>query len=1020
MNPLLKLAEHGQSYWLDNLTRSMIRSGALARRVQHEGLSGVTSNPKTFSDAVLKNDGYDGELAELAEQGLSTEQIYDALSVSDVRRGCDILRSAYDATEGRDGFVSLEVSPRLAYDTEASIAEAERLSRLVDRPNLMIKIPGTKAGVRAVEELLFAGVHVNVTLLFSVERYDEFREAYLRALERRMREGRSLSEVRSVASFFLSRIDVLVDELLAQRVRPRGASGSQEPAPRLDPSALFGEVAIANAKLAYQRFAASLETPRWAELARAGAEPQRLLWASTSTKNPKYRDVMYVEPLIGPHTVSTMPEETIAAFSDHGVVKDTLALGTEEAARVLAALGELGIDFQAVAAELESEGVQKFLEPEAKVLEHFDQERTRVQSALRVAPLRDVAQNLRRLAVRMTTEAGSGHATSSLSSADLVAALFFHQMRWDPTDPRAKNVDSFVLSKGHASPILWAALGEAGAIAEDPLTLRKIDSTLEGHPTPRNPWIRAATGSLGQGLSVANGIALANRIDHIDAKVYCLLGDGECSEGSVWEAAQFASLARLSNLVAIVDVNGLGQSGLAPYKGDAKVLDERFRAFGWKTIVLDGHDIAEILEALAAAQKSGPTALIARTVKGKGVSFLEGQPGWHGKALDREKMDAALAEIGPERPKPSVPARRVGSYEAPRPGKRERITIEYERDQKVATRTAFGTALAKLGVEHRDLLVLDGDVKDSTREEYFAAKFPERFFECYIAEQNMAGVALGLAASGKVPVVATFAAFLTRAADFIRMAGHSRPEHLVFCGSHAGVSVGEDGPSQMGLEDLALFRATLGSTVLCPSDAVSAERLTEEAVRTPGIVYLRTARPDTKVLYENDEDFSVGGSKCLRSSARDRVAIVAAGVTVHEALSASEQLAGDEIPVRVVDAYSLKPIDRDAIRRHAHECGRVITVEDHLSAGGLGDAVAEVLEGAVPVVRLAVTSVPRSGKAAELLESQGISSSAIVAAVVELLSPSTPRPDAEVETPSPPGVDDERAHEARVERSLRH
>lgn len=982
-NPLLELAEHGQSYWLDNLTREALRSGALARRVRHEGLRGVTSNPKTFSDSVMRDFGpYAAELASLSEHDLSTERVYEALSVSDVVEACDVLRPVYDSTEGRDGFVSLEISARLAHDTEASVAEARRLAAMVSRPNLMIKIPGTREGVPAVERLLYEGINVNVTLLFSVERYAEFAQAYLRALEQRLHEGKPVHGVRSVASFFLSRIDTLIDQLLSHR-----AYGEVRDRKAPDPRALTGKVAIANAKLAYRYFSGLREDPRWSALAKAGAQPQRLLWASTGTKNPKYSDVMYVEPLIGANTVSTMPEDTIAAFADHGRVEATIEKGVEEAREVVQSLEWLGIYFECIASQLENEGIQKFIEPETKLLERLDIERHRAQGKTRLSALRGTATNLRRDVIRMTTAAGSGHPTSSLSAADLVAALFFHQMRWDPTDPKARNVDTFVLSKGHAAPILWAALREAGAISEDPVTLRSFESTLEGHPTPRNAWVRVATGSLGQGLSFANGIALANRIDRIDGKVYCLLGDGECSEGSVWEAAQFAALNRLTNLIAIVDVNALGQSGLAPYRGDTSVYEARFRAFGWKTVVLDGHDMAAILDALHTAEKAGPTALIARTVKGKGVSFLEGEPGWHGKALDTEQMRQALDELGPTRPRGEVPRRRTSAATPQeRPPTEERIRIEYSRDQRVATRSGFGSALLKLGALHPELFVLDGDVKDSTREEYFASRFPDRFIECYIAEQNMAGVALGLAQSGKRPVAGTFACFLTRAADFLRMAGHSRPEHLVFCGSHAGVSVGEDGPSQMGLEDLAMFRAVLGSTVLYPSDAVSAERLTEEALSTRGIVYLRTTRPETPILYANDETFRVGGSKCLRTSSRDDLTIVAAGITVHEALAAHGLLEQQGIAARIIDAYSIKPLDEQAILRAASETKRLLVVEDHVPEGGLGEAVAGVTGGLAAIRRLAVSSEPRSAKAAELLDFHGISRNAIAKAAMELVA----------------------------------
>lgn len=979
MNPLLKLAEHGQSYWLDNLTRRSLQSGALARRVEHAGLRGVTSNPKTFHDSVAKSSDYDDEIEEAVSRGLDAEEIYEKLAVTDVQTACDVLTTIHDETEGLDGYVSLEVSPHLAHDTAASVAQARRFASRVGRMNLMVKIPGTRAGLVATEELLFDGINVNVTLLFSVERYEMFAAAYLRALERREREGRSLREIRSVASFFLSRIDVVVDELLAQRTRTTPPEGLGR-----RPRELAGKTAVANAKLAYQSFRAMVESERFAALARKGAEPQRLLWASTGTKNPKYRDVMYVEPLIGRQTVTTMPEETIRAFADHGVVEDTLERDVEQARELFADLKRLGIESDYVAERLENDGIQKFIEPYDALVQTLERRRHGLRARATAKPLRDAATALRRHVVRMTTEAGSGHPSSCLSCADLVAALFFHQMRWDPKNPTARNVDQFVLSKGHAAPILWAALSEASAITEDLLTLRKMTSSLEGHPTPRNPWVRVATGSLGQGLSVANGMALANRLDHVDARIYCLLGDGECSEGSVWEAAQFASLNRLSSVVAVVDVNGLGQSGLAPYQDDASVHAKRFEAFGWKTIVLDGHDMAQILESLHAAEEGGPTALVARTVKGKGVSLLEGQPGWHGKALDEKQMLQALDELG-EGHAVAVASRRVsGPESSPEPTPGGRIEIAYEEDAKVATRTGFGKALAKLGDRLPELVVLDGDVKDSTRGQYFAEKHPARFVECYIAEQNMAGVALGLSVMGKLPVAATFAAFLTRAHDFIRMAAHSRPERLVFCGSHGGVSIGQDGPSQMGLEDLAMFRALLGSTVLHPSDAVSAERLTEEAMRTPGIVYLRTARPETPILYDNEDDFPVGGSKLLRSSDRDRATIVAAGITVHEALAAHDELARRDVRTRVLDAYSVKPLDEQAVRRAARETGSLIVVEDHAFEGGLGDAVSAAVGALAPVLRLAVRSGPRSASMRELLDAHGISRREIVDTVVSL------------------------------------
>ncbi len=602
-----------------------------------------------------------------------------------------------------------------------------------------------------------------------------------------------------------------------------------------------------------------------------------------------------------------------------------------------------------------------------------------------VDALRSEALRLRRRVIEMTTAAGSGHPTSCLSCADLVAALFFSEMHWDPADSAARDVDTFILSKGHAAPILWAALADAGAIDEDPLTLRRFDSTLEGHPTPANRWIRVATGSLGQGLAAANGIALANRLDGIDGRVFCLLGDGECSEGSVWEAAQFASLQKLDKLIAIVDVNGLAQSGPTPYRHDTSVFARRFEAFGWCTTEIDGHDMGAVMAALADSCNDWPLAIIARTVKGKGISFLENVKGWHGKALDAGQAEKALSELGTAPTPLAVVPRHVGVV----PPLHEEVTrrgdIDYPPGEKVATRLAFGTALTRLGADNRDVVVLDGDVQNSTYTELFADFYPQRFFQGYIAEQNMVGTALGLASAGKVPYAATFACFLSRAFDFIRMAGHSRPRHLVLCGSHAGISIGQDGPSQMGLEDIAMMRAVIGSTVLYPSDAVSAERLTEQAAAVEGIVYLRTTRAATPVIYGVEESFPIGGSKVLRSSEHDRITIVAAGITLHEALKAHAELKQQGVTVRVVDLYSIKPLDADTLDRAAAETGGLLVVEDHWAEGGIGDAVRAAVRPGTAVHQLAVSSEPHSGKPAELLDHYGISARAIAVRVRELI-----------------------------------
>jgi len=599
--------------------------------------------------------------------------------------------------------------------------------------------------------------------------------------------------------------------------------------------------------------------------------------------------------------------------------------------------------------------------------------------------LKKMAQKLRRICLESTAEAGSGHPTSCMSAAEIVSVLFFDEMRWDPRDPSGRRADIFVLSKGHAAPILWAALHEAGAIEDDPMTLRRFDSRLEGHPTPLVPWVRVATGSLGQGLSAAAGMAWARKLDGEPGRVYVLLGDGEVAEGSVWEAAEFASCNGLSNVCAVIDLNRLGQSGPTMHQHHAEVYERRLQAFGWDTAVVDGHDVRALQEAFGRARRSSkPLGIVARTLKGKGVSFLEDKEGWHGKPVKKgDELARAVAELGDTSIRLRVEPRR---YEGePRRAEGEvSITPAYEKGQEVATREAFGAALAKLAKSAPQVVALDGDTKNSTFSEKFKAIAPERFAEAYIAEQNMVGTALGMSTEGKIPIASTFACFLTRAYDFIRMAVYSRPKHLVLVGSHAGVSIGEDGPSQMALEDLAMMRALVKATVLYPSDAVAAERAVETAARTEGIVYIRTSRPKTPVLYANDEPFPVGGSKTLRQSGKDAVTVVAAGVTLFEALTAADRLQKDGIAVRVIDLYSVQPLDVETLRRAAAETRGIVTVEDHSARGGIGEAVAAAVAGKARVQILAVREIPRSGKPAELLRANGIDADAIVRAVREL------------------------------------
>lgn len=610
-----------------------------------------------------------------------------------------------------------------------------------------------------------------------------------------------------------------------------------------------------------------------------------------------------------------------------------------------------------------------------------------------VLNLQTLARKLRIHSLRATAEAGSGHPTSCLSAADIVSVLFFHTMRFDPAKPHHPNNDRFVLSKGHAAPVLYAALAEAGVWpVEQLLTLRLLTSDLEGHPTPRIPWVDAATGSLGQGLSVGVGIALNGKyLERSDYRVYVLLGDGEIAEGSVWEAAALAAHYKLDNLVGIIDVNGLGQSQRTMYNHDTSVYHNRFSAFGWHTVTVDGHDMPAVVAALDQAQsvKDRPTMIVARTLKGKGVSFLEDRDGWHGKPLKKgEELDKALSELplngnGAAAKIALPPAAQVrsatgtGSYPTP----------EYKRGEKVATRSAYGTALAKLGSVNPHVVALDGDTKNSTFAEKFLAAHKDRYFESFIAEQNMVGAAVGLAACGRMPFVSTFAAFLTRAFDHIRMAAISGVA-ITYAGSHCGVSIGEDGPSQMGLEDIAMMRAIPHSTVLYPSDAVSAEYLVATAANLKGTTYIRTSRPATPVLYANNEEFPVGGSKVLRSSSNDALTIVAAGVTLHEALAAYETLKAAGLNVRIIDAYSVKPIDTKGIVSAASQTRqRVLVVEDHYYDGGLGDAVLNaVATHGVQVHKLAVTDVPRSGKPDELLDAYGISARRIVEKVKQLVA----------------------------------
>jgi transketolase len=612
-----------------------------------------------------------------------------------------------------------------------------------------------------------------------------------------------------------------------------------------------------------------------------------------------------------------------------------------------------------------------------------------------IPALTNIATQLRIDSVKSTSEAGSGHPTSCCSAADIVAALFFADMRFDPKDPHQVDNDRFVLSKGHAAPLLYAAWAEAGAFDRAELTkLRTLGSDLEGHPTPRLPFVDVATGSLGQGICAAVGMALNARRIKSEYRTYALLGDGESAEGSVWEAADVAATDGLDNLCGITDVNALGQSRPTMWQHDMEQFARRWRGFGWHAIVVDGHDLNALLDAYAEARstKGQPTMILARTVKGKGVSFVEGKEGWHGRAFKKgEELDRALAELQRQFqpagndvdlaraiPKPPVRPRSPEVPAAPAPP-------AYKLGEEVATREAYGTALAKLGQADPRVVALDADVKNSTFSDKFEKALPDRFYENFIAEQVMVGAAMGLAARGAIPFPSTFACFLARAADFVRMAAISNVA-IKLAGSHAGVSIGEDGPSQMALEDLAMCRAQPNMAVLYPSDAVSAERLVALMAYHPGPAYIRTSRPKTPVIYGNDEVFRVGGLKVLREATADAVTVVGAGVTVFEALKAYDELKAAGTLIRVIDLYSLAPVDRDALVAAGRATGgRIVTAEDHYPAGGVGDAVAgAVADAGMTVHRLAVREIPRSGKPDELLDRYGISSRHIVEAVKAL------------------------------------
>jgi transketolase len=614
----------------------------------------------------------------------------------------------------------------------------------------------------------------------------------------------------------------------------------------------------------------------------------------------------------------------------------------------------------------------------------------------------ELAAQLRVDSIRCTTAAGSGHPTSALSAADLMAVLLSKYLRYDWANPRLLDNDRLIFSKGHACPLLYAMFKAGGAIDDkELLSLRKLGSRLEGHPNPRVlPWVDVATGSLGQGLPIGVGMALGGRyLDKLPYRVWVVLGDSEMAEGSIWEAFDKASYYKLDRLIGILDMNRLGQRGETELGWNGAAYAARARAFGWHAIELDGHDLGAIDRAYAEAlaQKDRPTCLVARTVKGRGVSLVADKDGWHGKALSPDQAGAAIAELGGERHLTVQTHKPEGQRPAPLPAARPLKLPTYNVGGKEATRKAYGDALVAVGAARPEVVALDGEVSNSTHADEFKKAYPDRFFEMFIAEQQLLGAAVGLSVLGKKAFASTFAAFFTRAYDQIRMAAISNA-NLHLCGSHAGVSIGEDGPSQMALEDLAMMRAVCDSTVLYPCDANQTAQLVNEMADLKGISFLRTTREKTPVLYGPGDKFPVGGSKLVRHSGQDKVAVIAAGITVHEALKAHDRLKADGIAVRVIDAYSVKPIDRDTLHRAARDTGgRLVVAEDHWFEGGLGDAVLDAFTGALEkpptVVKLAVHKMPGSGTPAELLHAAGIDSDSIVRAVKSLLPPvaSAPR-----------------------------
>ncbi len=630
----------------------------------------------------------------------------------------------------------------------------------------------------------------------------------------------------------------------------------------------------------------------------------------------------------------------------------------------------------------------------------------------KILELKHYALNLRIDSVRATTESKSGHPTSCLSSADIVSTIFFNFLRYDTKNPKNPNNDRFILSKGHAAPILYSAWKQLGVISDEELmTLRSYTSPLEGHPTPRFPYNEAATGSLGQGLSVGLGMAFAAKMDHLNYKTYVLIGDGEITEGSVWEACELASYYKVDNLIGIIDCNRLGQTGPTMIEYQTQKYIKKFQSFGWNALEIDGHDIVQIIDAIKTAHqtKNQPTMIVAKTVKGYGLDGIANEIGWHGKPLKKESLNDAILNLKkrfkeesefkpraayvPEKPANLAPFCHPefisGSMNRFSPSdlthsKNKKL---FEKSEKLSTRKAYGYALTDMGKNNNQIVALDGDVGNSTFSELFAKDFPEKFIQCFIAEQNMIGVATGLQARNKIPFASTFAAFLTRAFDQIRMAGIGK-NALRLCGSHCGVSIGQDGPSQMGLEDIAMFNSIPNSIILYPSDAVSTYKLLNKCAEyNEGISYIRTTRSDTPIIYDMDEEFEIGKCKVIKKSENDICCIVAAGITLHEALKAYDLLKSEGIYTSVIDLYSIKPMDTETIIKVAKNSNnKIISVEDHYLNCGLGHILAsQIINTGIKQKMLGIINLPRSGSPEDLMRNEQIDAASITKAIKEFI-----------------------------------